>query len=274
MPLHESLFLRRLILPFLARLNPGDITVRHAFTGDPLRIHSYHHKGYWLLGRRREAETMALLARITPRGGTVLDLGAHIGFLSLYFASLVGPEGRVFAFEPGPNNLAYLRRNARARSNLTVVPCGAGDENGQRVFYTETLTGQNNSFIRDFDILDKYRKMAFDSMIRVKEERVEVVTLDSFVRREALRPDLIKIDVEGFEENVLRGAQEVLSILRPILLVEIQTRKREVLDLLRASGYVLFSPRLARVSVPEDLDVNTFCFHGESHAELVRRLTG
>jgi FkbM family methyltransferase len=217
---------------------------------------------------------MALLARITPRGGTVLDLGAHIGFLSLYFASLVGPEGRVFAFEPGPNNLAYLRRNARARSNLTVVPCGAGDENGQRVFYTETLTGQNNSFIRDFDILDKYRKMAFDSMIRVKEERVEVVTLDSFVRREALRPDLIKIDVEGFEENVLRGAQEVLSILRPILLVEIQTRKREVLDLLRASGYVLFSPRLARVSVPEDLDVNTFCFHGESHAELVRRLTG
>lgn len=273
MSLHESLLLRRALLPFLARFNPGDITIRHPYTGDPLRLHSYHHKGYWLLGRRREAEAMALLARVTPPGGTVLDVGAHIGFLSQYFASLVGPQGRVFAFEPGPNNLPYLRRNARARPNVTVVPRGAGDSEGERVFYTETLTGQNNSFVHDFDIFEKYRKMAFDPRIRVKEERVEMVTLDGFTGREGIHPDLIKIDVEGFEEPVLRGARAVLERDRPLLMVEIQSRKQQALALLSELGYRFFNPRLAPVSRPEELEVNTFCFHRERHADLLRGLS-
>lgn len=274
MSLHENLILRRALLPFLARFNPGDITVHHPFTGDPMRLHSYRHKGYWLLGRRRESETMALLARVTPPGGTVLDVGAHIGFLSLFFAHRVGPEGRVFAFEPGPNNLPYLIRNARARTNLTVVPQGAGDTEGKRTFYTETLTGQNNSFLHDFDIFDKYRRMAFDPRIRVKEEQVEVVTVDGFTRRERIRPDLIKIDVEGFEEPVLRGARETLVRCRPILMVEIQTRKEEALTLLSGLGYTFFNPRLIPVSRPEELEVNTFCFHSEAHAGLLRHLQG
>ena len=273
MYLHESLLLRRALLPFLARFNPGDITIRHPYTGDPLRLHSYHHKGYWLLGRRREADTMALLARVTPRGGTVLDVGAHIGFLSQYFASLVGPQGRVFALEPGPNNLPYLRRNARARPNVTVIPRGAGDAEGERVFYTETLTGQNNSFLHDFDIFEKYRKMAFDPRIRVKEERVEMVTLDALTRREGIRPDLIKIDVEGFEEPVLRGARTVLERDRPILMVEIQSRRNEVMRLLAELGYSLFTPKLRPVSRPEELDVNAFCFHREAHAGFLRGLS-
>jgi FkbM family methyltransferase len=264
-----GLLLRRILMPLFSRLNPGDVTITHPWTGDRIRIHSYHHKGYWLLGRWREAETMRLLRRIVPAGGTVLDLGAHIGFLSLYLSSLAGPGGRVFAFEPGPNNLPYLRRNVRSRPNITVVPKGVGNADGETTFYVETLTGQNNSFVRDFDIFEYYRNRAFDSRIRVSEVKVGIVTLDRFVRDEGLRPDLLKIDVEGFEREVLEGASSVLREAKPILEIEISRDKGRVMELLTSAGYALFTPGLRVVRSPEDAEVNTFCFHRERHGALI-----
>ncbi len=270
MKLQDNLLLRRLLMPLFSRLNPGDVTIRHPWTGDRIRVHSYHHKGYWLLGRWREAETMRLLRRVTPAGGTALDLGAHIGFLSLYLASLVGPRGRVYAFEPGPNNLPYLRRNVRPRANISVVAKGAGNTDGETTFYVESLTGQNNSFVRGFDVFEYYRDRAFDTRIRVSEARVGIVTLDRFIREEGLRPDLVKIDVEGFEREVLEGAGTLLREARPILAIEISRDKGRVMEMLSSAGYALYTPDLRAVRRPEDLDVNTFCFHRERHSALIR----
>ncbi len=269
MKIEDSLFLRRLLLPIFSRLNPGNVTITHPLTGDRIRLHSYRHKGYWFLGRRREAETMKLLERITPSEGTVFDLGAHIGFLSLYFARLVGPGGKVYAFEPGPNNLPYLRRNVRARPNIEVVPKGVGDRDGELTLYVESLTGQNNSFVRDFDVFEYYKGRAFDSGIRTTEARVRMVTLDQFVREKGIRPDLVKIDVEGFELEVLKGAASTLRDNRPLLLIEIQRQKGSVLKFLESAGYAAFTPARRAVYRSEDLDVNTFCFHRERHAGLI-----
>ena len=72
------------------------------------------------------------LARVAP-GDVFFDLGAYVGPFTLLAARLVGPEGRVVAFEPDPRARAVLERNLAANgvANVTVVPCAVGDRHGK-----------------------------------------------------------------------------------------------------------------------------------------------
>ncbi len=69
--------LRRLILPLFARLNPGDITITHHFTGDKVFLHSFKHKGYWFYGKNREKDTMELFRRLIRPADTIIEIGGH-----------------------------------------------------------------------------------------------------------------------------------------------------------------------------------------------------
>ncbi len=111
MALHKLPLLRRLAIPLLRRVNLGDVTIKHHWTGDPLRLHSFKHKGYWYFGKRREWQNMQRFAELLGPGDRVIDVGGHIGYLSLYFSKLVGPSGHVYTLEPGANNLVYTRAN-------------------------------------------------------------------------------------------------------------------------------------------------------------------
>jgi len=275
MRLHETRILRRIFLPLFARFNPGNITIRHHYTGDRIRLHCYRHKGYWYHRRRREAQTMRLFQELIPEGATVLDVGGHIGYVALYLASLVGPRGRVYTFEPGENNLPYLRRNTESQENITVVERGAGACNERRSFYLEDLTGQNNSFVKDFDVLEFNKAQAHALATRVEEVTVEVVTLDDFCRTESICPDFIKIDVEGFELEVLKGASALLREARPMLMVEIQTNREPILQMMKEQGYCMFTPAGDVIRHHQDLasrHMNTFCLHQQAHAEFLSRL--
>jgi len=274
MNLHKSKILRRIVLPVLARLNPGDVTIRHHYTGDRIRLHSYRHKGYWYHGRRREADTMRLFRQFIAQGATVLDVGGHIGYVAAYLARLVGPAGRVFVFEPGANNLPYLRRNTAGKANVTIVEKGAGSRNQRRTFYLEGLTGQNNSFVDEFEVLKTNQARAWAADAQVEQTVVEVVTLDDFCRQEDVRPQFIKIDVEGFELQVLRGASSLLHDVRPMLMVEIQAGHREILHLARRHGYRMFTPGGDALHKAEDFvvqHVNTFWLHEQAHADALAR---
>src|SRR5215469_14582451 len=134
---YTNTFLRRIALPVFARLNPGDITIRHHYTGAPLRLHSFRHKGYWFHGKAREADTMKLFARLIRPGDIVFEAGGHIGYVTTYFASLVEQTGRVVVFEPGVNNLPYLRANVGRYSQVQVVDCAVSDVCGKAEFYLE-----------------------------------------------------------------------------------------------------------------------------------------
>ena len=111
--------LRRLILPLFAKINPGNITIRHHFTDQKFYLHSFRHKNYWVHGKKREQTTMDLFEILIDFGDTVIELGAHIGYISLYFAKLVGDNGNVVVFEPGPDNFKYLYRNVSQNKNNT-----------------------------------------------------------------------------------------------------------------------------------------------------------
>ena len=76
---------RRLIIPLLRRFNIGDIRIRHHYVDRRILLHSFRHKGYWFHGRRREQETMETLQRLVKPSDCVIDVGGHIGYLTVFF---------------------------------------------------------------------------------------------------------------------------------------------------------------------------------------------
>lgn len=112
---------RRLGLAAFARLNPGNISIRHHYTADPVRLHSFRHREYWLPGRRRGPREMATFADLIRPGDNVIEIGGRIGYLTLFFAWLVGRHGLVHVFEADPENLPYLRGNVFFHKQVTVM---------------------------------------------------------------------------------------------------------------------------------------------------------
>lgn len=127
-------------------------------------------------------------------GDVVADVGANIGLYSVALAKRVGERGRVHAFEPDPQNLQLLQRLIdlnRVNSNITVVPCAVGDRDG-----TISFTGGRQS--------ESHVELASSET----GQQVQCVTLNMLFAQTQL--NLLKIDVEGFEEHVLRGACDLL----------------------------------------------------------------
>jgi hypothetical protein len=104
-----------------SRLNPGNISIRHHYTADPVRLHSFHHMDYWLPGHRRGPAEMATFADLIRPGDTVVEIGGRIGYLTLFFAWLVGRHGLVHVFEAEPDNLRYLRANVYFHKQVVVI---------------------------------------------------------------------------------------------------------------------------------------------------------
>jgi FkbM family methyltransferase len=233
--------LRRIALPIFERFNPGDIRIRHQYAGGRMLLHSYRHKGYWFHGQRREQATMQFFQQVLRPGDSVVEVGGHIGYLTMLFAQIVGRTGRVVVFEPGQNNLPYLRVNVHNLPGVEIVEQAVSDEDGVAAFFEEQLTGQNNSLLGNYERFAQNRKLAFSNE-GYQQREVRTVRLDSFLQQRALRPDLVKIDIEGAEFLALKGAMKMLTEHRPMLMIEITCRVAEVFQLLTSAGYLLFTP--------------------------------
>lgn len=262
-------FARRVALPVLSRVNPGDITITHHWTGRPFRVHSFRHKGYWYHRGNRERASMLMSARLLGPGDVVVEVGAHVGYLAEFFAELVGPAGRLDVYEPAPDNLRYLQRNLAGRDNVSIHEVALSDEIGYASFFVEDLTGQNNSLVADYEVLEGNQSRA-GVRAHLTEIRVPTDTLDNRYAN-AERLDFIKVDVEGAELQVLRGGTQVLSTLRPIVFVEISLNHEQTRDFLRALGYRLFAPDGTEETGASGLE-NHFALHRDAHAHLIRGL--
>ena len=153
--------------------------------------------GCWL--GSYEYEKQRLFERTVKEGFTVFDVGAHVGFYTLLASALVGATGKVFAFEPLPRNLRYLREHLRRNHvvNVSVVEAAVSDRSGFAFF--EEGKGHSTGHLAPGGRL-----------------RVRTVTLDELVFQDGLPPpNCIKIDIEGAEMLALTGAQSLLSNYRP-----------------------------------------------------------
>jgi FkbM family methyltransferase len=175
----------------------------------------------WLGGY--EPERQLEFARLVREGDVVLDIGANVGFYTLLAARMVGPSGRVLAFEPLPDNLPVLRRHLAVNglTNVDVIPAAVASRSGSRRFNTGEYpaTGQ---------------------LSELGGIEVDVVSLDDLRAAGRLsRVDLMKIDVEGAELEVLEGARAVLEEFRPVVIMELHNPEmdRKCPELLRSLGY-------------------------------------
>jgi FkbM family methyltransferase len=268
--------IRHALIPLFRWVNLGDITIRHQWTGEKIVLHSFRHKGYWFHGRQREKETMILCARLIREGDIVFDVGAHIGYTALYFASLVGARGKVFCFEPASSNLPYIRANVEhaTHKNIVLVEQAVGADNGFATFWSEELTGQNGSIIPGFWAAET-NAQSHGVQLRTQAVTVEVVTMDSFAERAEVVPGFVKIDVEGAESMVLSGMSNTLAGARPRIMVEITYEPEKSFALLAGADYLLFDQKQRRLSCPGEFaeeGPNLFAVPAED-TEAIRQMS-
>lgn len=149
-----------------------------------------------------EPDVWASLMNEVRPGDTIADVGAFFGLYAIALAKRVGPSGRVVAFEPSSANHAmfmeHIRLN-RVKNTIKVVQAAVGTKNG-RVSFQGDNSSESHVVVSAEGAGQSEPKGA---------DTVEMVTLDSVFAGQRL--DILKIDVEGFEEQVMQGARELLS---------------------------------------------------------------
>ena len=208
---------RRLHPPQVRDVRIGDETFRFLIVTPEETYSGYEGEDH--------SESTAALQSLVARDQVVLDVGAHHGYYPLMCSRAVGPSGKVVAFEPDPSHHEVLRRNVEMNglANVKVVQAAVGSRVGTVRF-------------------DQNRVRASS---RARE--VPMTTLDDVVAAHGLpRVDTIKIDVEGHELEVLKGAKRVLAMhprilveVHPQLLGELGQSAAEVLAYLKDQGYEL-----------------------------------
>jgi FkbM family methyltransferase len=143
-----------------------------------------------------EKETVAVFKKIIRPGMTVVDIGAHIGYYTSLFAKLVGPQGRVYAFEADSDNFNILKKNTERLHNVVLVPQAVSDHDGFVKFYKTNNTGCHSIIPQD----------------QAKVVEVATTAIDSYMTREKIeRVDVIKIDIQGGEPMAFTGMQKLFN---------------------------------------------------------------
>jgi len=164
-----------------------------------------------------------LLFSLLTKRGAFFDIGAHIGYYSLY---MLPRATEVYAFEPDPKARVLLDNNVGSNPKIHVLPLAAGAKPGRARFTLEPDSAISH-FANEYD--DPAKIIAID-----------VVTLDNFVRTRGITVEAIKIDVEGHDTEVIQGALNVLNDQHPIVLTEAKP-EAALFALTRKVGYRVFA---------------------------------
>lgn len=207
---------------------------------------SHAHAGALASGNL-ESSVQEALVRHSQRGGVVYDVGANLGFFSMLAARLVGPDGRVYAFEPAPENAEAIGRNAELNllGNITVIPKAVSARAGT----ARLQIVDDQSWSR----LEEYGE--HPGTERVLE--VETVTIDALVDAGELPPPaLVKIDVEGAELGVLEGMGSTIERHRPVIVCELHDTNHGFAAAMAAHSY-----RVVNLEGPEPIDQGSDSHH-------------
>jgi FkbM family methyltransferase len=263
--------------------------IRMSFPGFPVPLR-LPFGSWWVIRRgaidgdiqagKFETAELQFTQRFLQPGMTVLDIGANCGLYTLLASRCVGARGRVFAFEPSPRERKRLRTHLWLNrcTNARIVPYALGSRASQADLYVVQGAQTGCNSLRPPQVVEP-----------VMRARVEIRALDDFLGTEKLScVDFIKMDVEGGELEVLRGAAKLFQGPRlPVLLLEVSDlrtaawnyKAKEILHFLQEHGYVFFSissgGRLVPPSYSEDyLDTNLVALPQRACQAVVERLQG
>jgi FkbM family methyltransferase len=211
--------------PDFAHTNDPTVVIREIAPGVRLFIDlSDHTIGLSILRGQYEQDEIRFVRALLKPGDHAIDAGAHIGFFTMQMAAAVGPEGRVYAFEPLDANANLLEQSIAendfgGRVRLQRAAVGAASGTATLTFPIETLNSGGAYLLRDGGV----------PLAGNLKEEVPLIALDALDLRRPVR--FIKMDVEGAEPQVLRGAARILEGDKPVILSELHPTQ-----LGRASG--------------------------------------
>ena len=177
-----------------------------------------------------EQHIAAVLQSRLRKRGVFFDIGANVGYYTLFASTLIGNSGKVVAFEPEPENMRMLEEHIKINGCTNVIPV-------QKAL----------SDAPDILLFDGTKR----SMCKLSDSgniKVECTTLDTFILESGVSPEILKMDIEGAEIRALRGADNCLSEIRPEIILSVHDGLLGTcLDIL--SGYDYSVERLS----PDDL---------------------
>lgn len=221
----------------LERVSRGRVLRRHLppdFGSVPILVSPDASLQLWKM--RTKSDLFDFANEFVQRGSVVWDAGANVGLLSIAAAQRAGDMGKVIAIEPDIWLAALLRKSAAMQpvtsARIQVIPVA--------IFDSPTIAS--------FNVAKRGRASNFLSVARGSSqtggvrETVSVVTVTlDWLLEHCATPNILKIDVEGAESNVLRGAQRVLAEAQPVVLIEVYEKSiDEVTEILLRNGYTLF----------------------------------
>lgn len=179
----------------------------------PAAFYNYYEKNY-------ESSNFHFLKKRIKPGNNIIDVGAHIGIYSLYAAKYL--QATAFAFEPSPDTKEKLDKNIlmnNCSDRITTFQFAVADKNEPVTFYLNERMNEAN--IRTAEANALFTRTVKD--VHTESIAVNCITLDTFAKDYQLKIDFIKIDAEGAELEVLKGAKEILQHHRPAGIVGIHT---------------------------------------------------
>jgi len=202
----------------------------------PCYLRLYPRLIFNLLGSGEEYETDLLKKELNP-GDYFIDIGANVGYYSFIASERIGPSGKVFAFEPDPDNFRVLKENIAALGYKNIVPIqkAVANQSGKLKFY---LSGRIKGDHRLYDSCDGRRFI-----------EVETLKLDDYCSECAGRVKAIKIDIQGAEFSALMGMRvlleknpglKIFTELWPVGLKNAGVEPAVYLQALSGLGYALY----------------------------------
>lgn len=222
---------------------------------------------------KNETELVKNILQQMPEDYVFLDIGANTGYYGIMSAYLY-PKSKTYSFEPLEEHCNILRSSIYLNrlNNIEISQCGIGNKNEIREIYK---AGSGTSFIKNFTNNNE------------EEVKIQIKKLDEVIKDKNIENiHFIKIDVEGFELEVLKGGQETINRFKPILFVEICKTKNngrgiytnpnfeETIDLLSSLGYSAHlqdGNSLRRFDKKESLKKGVFMFlflHIDNHQHI------
>lgn len=182
---------------------------------------------------------IAYINSTIKKGQTILDIGAHKAGYLYFILKKAGDKGKVFAFEPQSNLYDYIKKLKVLFKwdNVTIEHLALSDTAGEVTLYIP-INKVSNASAPGATIVDHNDKTRFSMT-----ENVSTETLDSYCNRNNIKPDFLKIDVEGNELRIFHGGFETLKKYKPKVLVEIealhvgQEKVLETFKFMKSLGY-------------------------------------
>ncbi len=182
-----------------------------------------------------EKNSTAEVKRIITPGMRILEVGANVGYYALLETKLAGPSGRLYAIEPSPYNFETLKKNIAYNEirNAYLHQAAFGEKNSKTIFYVYDKSNLSSFIKRD------------DMGMECTEVEVDVITLDDFLSNKEV--DFIRMDVEGYEKEILKGSEKALAEGRrpKYFFIEVHSEllhkkgssAREIVEFLQSHGY-------------------------------------